>query len=197
MKLVFDYFTAAIILLLFLPFLLIIAIAIKLDSKGPVFYRQTRVGRHGVEFKIFKFRTMNDTYGGSLTAGDNDHRITRIGRIIRKLHLDEFAQLLNVLKGEMSLVGPRPEVPEFTKFYQDQWKVVLTNKPGITGLAVLKCADYEYKILATAKDPKKAYIKDILPRKLKLDCFYSRHRSMGFDMLIIAWTIARFLGARF
>lgn len=195
MKSLFDYTIATLALVLFLPFLIIVAIAIKLDSKGPIFYRQIRMGQHGKKFKIFKFRTMTGT-GSTLTMGTSDPRITRVGRIIRGLHLDEFAQLINILKGEMSLVGPRPEVPEFTEFYKDQWEIVLTNKPGITGLAALKCADYEYKTLANATDPKVTYIKKILPKKLRYDCFYASHRSIWFDVLILTWTAKRFLGIR-
>ncbi len=193
MKTLFDYLIASITLLIMLPFLLIIAIAIKIDSKGPVFYRQTRVGQGFKEFKIFKFRTMRDVPGSNLTLGNKDSRITRVGKIIRKLHLDEFAQLINVLKADMSLVGPRPELPEFTKIYSDQWQIVLKCKPGITGLAALKSADYEYNILSDAKNPKEAYIKTILPKKLRYDCFYVKKKSIRLDILIIVSTVCKMI----
>ncbi len=193
MKSVFDYIIAVLVLALFSPLLLLVALAIKLDSKGPVFYLQNRVGKGGKEFKIIKFRTMNKSMGNGLTSGLADPRITRVGRIIRKMHLDEFTQLINVLKGDMSLVGPRPEILEFTKHYPKLWSVVLMCKPGITGLAALKCADYEYATLAKTGRPEQVYIKKILPKKLRYDAFYVAKRSIGFDMLIIFWTIKRLL----
>jgi lipopolysaccharide/colanic/teichoic acid biosynthesis glycosyltransferase len=189
----FDYLISSLLLFMALPFLIMVSIAIKLDSPGPIFYLQTRVGRHGKEFKIFKFRTMYSSLGPLLTNGTNDSRITRVGRVIRMLHIDELAQLINVLKGDMSLVGPRPEIPEFTKVHPDLWKKVLQVKPGITGLAALKCADFEYAQLAAARDCKKTYITKILPKKLRYDSFYVRKLSLGFDTIIVLWTVKRVL----
>ncbi|MDF3047607.1 MAG: sugar transferase [Candidatus Midichloriaceae bacterium] len=193
MKHFLDYIISAIILIITAPLLLIVAIAIKLDSPGTVLYLQTRVGQYGKEFKILKFRTMRASSGMPLTNGASDPRITRVGRIIRTLHIDELAQLINVLKGDMSLIGPRPEVPEFIKFYPDLWQVVLTVKPGITGLAALKYADFEYTQLASSKNPNKTYITKILPKKLRYDSFYVCKLSLGFDIIIVLWTIKRVL----
>jgi lipopolysaccharide/colanic/teichoic acid biosynthesis glycosyltransferase len=171
------------------PILLLTAIFIKLESKGRVFFIQTRVGKNRKEFKLYKFRTMHSNAGLLITSGKDDKRITRIGRIIRKLHLDEVVQLINVLKGDMSIVGPRPEVAKYVKFYPKKWDVVLSIKPGITGKAVIEYARKEYEILAKSKSPEKTYIQTILPKKLELEIDYVKNQSLWLDLKIIFQTI--------
>lgn len=195
-KCFFDHLIALLLLVISSPFLLIIALAIKVESRGPVFFLQERVGQHGVLFNIIKFRTMYiHRPSSSLTKGNDDSRITKMGRLIRKFHLDEITQLINVLKGEMSLVGPRPEVPEYTKTSPKLWREILRYKPGITGLAALKCSKYEYELLGISQDTKSVYIQKILPRKLRYDLFYVRNVSMYLDLYIL-WLTIRYSIAR-
>ncbi|MFI4983667.1 MAG: sugar transferase [Rickettsiales bacterium] len=191
LKTCFDYTAAALGLILLSPLFLLLAIAIKLESKGAVFYLQTRVGLRGKEFKIFKFRSMRLNQGLALTIGA-DARITCVGKIIRKCHLDEFAQLINVLRGEMSLVGPRPENPKYTKFYKQKWKQVLSVKPGITGLSQVELAKVEYAMLAKCQDPEATYIKKILPPKLDTEIRYITTRSFARDIQLILRTVLKF-----
>lgn len=191
-KYLIDYILALIILIILSPIFVIIAIAIKLDSKGPIFFLQERVGRDSVIFKIFKFRSMIDQPGSILTSGNSDKRITRVGYFIRKFHLDEFIQVLNVLKGDMSLVGPRPESPIFINHYKKQWDKILVIKPGITGLACIKFAYSEYKILARSTDPYNTYVNEILPIKIKYELFYVKNRSLRMDFAIICSTLLTF-----
>lgn len=190
LKVCFDYLSAFIGLLLLSPFLLLLAIAIKLESRGPVFFMQTRVGLNGKEFEIFKFRSMRANNGLALTVGE-DRRITYVGKFIRRCHLDEFAQLINVMKGEMSLVGPRPEIPKYTSHYKPKWKKILAVKPGITGLTQVEFSETEYKLLANCKDPEATYIKKILPPKLDLEIKYIDTRSFLGDMKLIFRTLLR------
>jgi lipopolysaccharide/colanic/teichoic acid biosynthesis glycosyltransferase len=188
----FDILIAVIGLVVFSPVLLLTAIFIKLDSNGPVFFLQERVGLNGKLFKIHKFRTMyvQANLGSNLTKDNiSDPRITRVGRYIRKFHLDEAIQLLDVLQGNMSIVGPRPEVVEYTKHYPELWSNILSVKPGITGLSSLKYSRKEYSILSQAKDPREAYIKVVLPKKLKLESFYIKHQSLLFDINVIFKTL--------
>lgn len=176
-----------------MPILLLAAIYIKFDSRGPVFFMQTRVGKNGVPFQIYKFRTMkSEKTSLQLTQSESDSRITKAGKLLRKLHLDEMAQLINVMKGEMSLIGPRPEVPEYVTSSK-QWNKVLSIKPGITGLAALKLVDWEYAILKTAKNPKETYLKRILPRKLKMDVIYIKNLSLALDCYILYLSLRRVL----
>lgn len=195
LKALFDYLLAAIGLILCAPLLVIIALLIKLDSPGAVFFRQERVGKNGQIFSIHKFRTMYSDSDSrkTLTSGANDARITRMGKLIRKLHLDEVVQLIDVLQGNMSIVGPRPEVSKFTKYYQDKWNEILQVKPGITGLAAIKLARWEYNKLSAAVSPDETYIKTILPRKLHLEKIYVARRSLLLDIKIISSTICYFL----
>lgn len=186
---------ALFILILCAPFMLILGALIKLDTPGPIFYMQKRVGINGKEFEIFKFRSMRaNTVGLNLTSGNADPRITMIGKYIRKFHMDEFAQLINVAKGEMHLIGPRPEVPEYVKYYPEKWALVLSVKPGITGLSAVKCADEEYAALHQSADPSKTYVDEILPKKLDVEIDYIEHRSLKLDLKIIYLTIMRILG---
>lgn len=190
MKRIFDIIFSAVGLVLLSPPLLWIAWRLKREDGGPVFYRGERVGLHGEVFHIFKFRTMvvnADTIGGPSTA-DNDPRITQIGRKLRKHKLDELPQLFNVLLGEMSLVGPRPEVKFYTDMFSQEEKAVLSVHPGITDWASIWNPD-EGSILAGAADPDRAYEELIRPTKLKLQIEYARHHTFYSDLKIIFLTL--------
>lgn len=194
LKRVFDVVVSLIILTLLSPFFLLLAIAIKLDSKGPVFYRQTRVGRYNTDFKIFKFRTMvldADKIGPPLTVGD-DPRITRMGRIIRKLRLDEFSQLLNVLNGSMSLVGPRPEVRKYVEAYTPEYMATLLIRPGITATSSIAFKD-EDRLLNAAENPEQVYIEQILPPKMAYNLEYMKSITLFNDIKIMFQTVGAVL----
>lgn len=199
MKRTFDIVCSAVGLLFFSPFFLIMAAAIKLESPGPVFYRGVRVGRNGKSFRIFKFRSMvqgAEKIGASST-GDSDSRITRCGMFIRKYKLDEIAQLLNVLLGDMSMVGPRPEVRKFTDLYTEQEKAVLSVRPGITDWASIRFHN-EGEIIEKSgiADPDEAYLKLIRPEKLRLQLKYVREQSMFLDVKILVCTILTVVSTR-
>ncbi len=182
------------LVLLFIPGVLVAA-AVKVTSAGPVFFRQERVGRRFRLFRIYKFRTMVQDaplQGGQITFGD-DPRITRIGRILRKTKIDELPQLINVLVGDMSLVGPRPEVPRYVELFHDDYVEILTARPGITDLASLKYRD-EASILGSATDPDKEYTIHILPEKIAVAKEYVRRASLWLDFSIIFKTILVGLG---
>lgn len=190
-KRVFDVVVSALILLILSPFLLLLALAVKLDSSGPVFYRQTRVGRYNKDFKIYKFRTMvqnADKIGPPLTMG-KDPRITRVGALIRKLRLDEFSQLLNVLGGSMSLVGPRPEVRRYVDVYTPEYMATLLIRPGITAPSSIAFKD-EDKLLNSGGDPEKIYVEKILPPKMALNLEYMKRISVLHDIKIMFQTVA-------
>jgi len=193
-KRVFDVVVSFIILLLISPFFLILAAAIKIDSKGPVFYRQIRVGRYNEDFKIFKFRTMvqdADKIGLPLTVGD-DPRVTRVGHLIRKLRLDEFSQLLNVLNGTMSLVGPRPEVRKYVDAYTDEYMATLLIRPGITATSSIAFKD-EDKILNSADNAEEVYVEKILPPKMKYNLEYMKNITLLNDIKIMFQTVGAVL----
>ncbi len=194
MKRIFDVVVSFLILLVFLPFGILISILILLTSKGGVFYIQKRIGKKGKEFGLYKFRTMktNADKEGRLTVG-RDNRITSIGHFLRKYKLDEFPQFLNVLFGQMSIVGPRPEVKEFVDLYTDDQREILQVKPGITDLASLEYFE-ENKILGQAEDPHKAYIEQIMPAKIKLNKKYLENPSVGHDVKIMWRTFLRIIG---
>lgn len=181
-----DISAAAAGLILFSPLLLILAVAVKLSSPGPVFFSQTRVGKHGREFKLFKLRTMICSDGPEVTAA-NDTRITKLGRLLRKYKLDELPQLFNVLLGHMSLVGPRPEVPRLVALYSEEQKRVLDVKPGITGPTQLFFRNEE-ELLSRAANPIDAYINQVMPRKLAIDLEYIQNRSLLSDFVLILKT---------
>lgn len=186
----FDMIGSFLILAVLSPFLLLLAAAIKLDSKGPVFYRQVRVGRYNRDFKIFKFRTMvqdADRVGPPLTVGD-DPRVTRVGRLIRKLRLDEFSQLLNVLGGSMSLVGPRPEVRKYVDVYTPEYMSTLLVRPGITATSSIAFKD-EDSLLNSGGDPEEIYVKQILPPKMELNLKYLKNINVWNDMKIMFQTV--------
>ena len=173
------------------PVLLLIALAIKIDDPGPVFYRQVRVGKDGKEFRIFKFRTMivdADKKGLAITVG-RDNRITRMGRFLRKTKLDELAQLINVFVGDMSFVGPRPEVPKYVKLYTPYQRQVLLVRPGITDYASIAYRN-ENDMLEGAEDPEKMYIDVIMPDKIELNMKYLHEISPLADIRLIFSTIA-------
>ncbi len=173
------------------PVLLLIALAIVIDDPGPVFYRQVRVGRGGKEFRIFKFRTMvvdADKKGLQITVG-RDSRITRMGALLRKTKLDELAQLLNVFLGQMSFVGPRPEVPRYVAMYTPYQRQVLLVRPGITDYASIAYRN-ENDLLAGADDPERMYVEEIMPAKIELNMKYLRRVSPLEDIRLIFATIA-------
>lgn len=194
MKRLFDIIFSIIGLVLLSPLLLIIAYLIKNEDGGSVFYRGVRVGWYGKLFKIFKFRTMvvnAEKIGGSSTA-DDDPRITKIGKFIRKYKLDELPQLLNVFKGEMSFVGPRPEVQHYVNMFTEKEKAILSVRPGITDWASVWNPD-EGAILAGSFDPEKAYMEKIRPEKLRLQLKYVREQSFWNDLKILLLTIKALL----
>lgn len=196
-KRLLDVVLSVLGLVLLSPLLVAIALWIKLDSPGPVFYRGVRVGRFGRPFRIYKFRTMvadAERLGGPSTA-DSDPRITRAGRFLRRYKLDELPQLLNVLRSEMSLVGPRPEVPEYVQLYSDEERAILSVRPGITDWACLWNPD-EGAVLAQAADPDGAYLELIRPTKVRLQLQYVRTRSLRTDVRILALTAATILSRR-
>ena len=189
-KRIFDISFSMIGLIILSPLLLIIAYLIKKEDGGPIFYRGVRIGQFGKPFRIFKFRTMvvnADKIGGPSTA-DDDPRITKIGKILRKYKIDELPQLVNVLKGEMSIVGPRPEVPFYVDMFTEEEKRILDVKPGITDWASLWDCD-EGAILAGSSDPEKTYMEKIRPIKIKLQLRYVDNHSFFTDLKIIFLTI--------
>ena len=185
LKRIFDIILSLFGLIILLPFMLIIAIFIKLDSKGTVFFKQVRVTKNGREFKIFKYRTMragSDKYS-QITVGKDD-RITKIGSFLRKYKLDEIPQLINVLIGDMSLVGPRPEVPKYVALYTDEQKEILKVRAGITDYASIEFSN-ENDLLALEKDPEKAYIEKVMPRNIELNKKYLSEISRLTDIRIM------------
>jgi len=179
-------------LLLLAPLFALIAVAIKLDSRGPVFFRQERVGRHGRPFRIFKFRTMTveQPPGGVQVTVAGDRRITRVGALLRRTKLDELAQLIDVLRGTMSLVGPRPEVPRYVAHYPPQWRErLLSVRPGITDFASVRYRD-ENELLAGASDPEREYIEVILPTKLKYALHYVDRPTFANDLRVLGLTLS-------
>lgn len=190
MKRLFDISTSIFGLLAFSPLLIIIAYFIKKGDHGPVFFRGERVGKNGKMFRIYKFRTMvvnADKIGGSSTA-DDDPRLTNIGKRIRKYKIDELPQLINVLKGEMSFVGPRPEVKHYVKMYTEEEKAILSVRPGITDWASLWNSN-EGALLAGQADPERTYLEQIRPEKIRLQLKYVRERSLRTDFKIIMLTL--------
>lgn len=186
MKRLFDIISSGTGLLVLSPVLLLTALLVKLDSKGPVFYRQRRVGRGNTDFGIFKFRTMyiGSDSKGLITVGGRDPRVTRVGYYLRKFKIDELPQLINVLLGDMSLVGPRPEVRKYVDMYNSEQLHVLDVRPGITSLASIRYRN-ENDILAAAPDPDRCYIKQVMPDKLAIDLEYVRNQSFLYDIKLI------------
>jgi lipopolysaccharide/colanic/teichoic acid biosynthesis glycosyltransferase len=194
MKRAFDLVFSLMVLILFLPFGLIISLLILFSSPGEIFYRQERIGQNGIPFMLYKFRSMrkNADQSGRLTVGMKDSRITSVGVFIRKYKLDEFPQFLNVLIGDMSIVGPRPEVHEFVAMYTEEQQKILTVKPGITDYASLEYFN-ENEQLAESEDPKRTYIEEVMPHKIEINQKYLSTPTLGHDLQIIFKTIRRIL----
>lgn len=189
-KRVFDLLFSVIGLVAITPVMLILAFIITIDSKGGVFYKQVRIGKNQKPFSLYKFRSMRTDADkkGLLTVGNNDSRITKIGYYLRKYKLDELPQLINVLFGNMSFVGPRPEVEKYVKLYNQEQLMVFNVKPGITDWASIKYVN-ENEILAKSSQPEKTYIEEIMPAKLKLNLEYVKHNNIFVDIKIILLTI--------
>ena len=188
----FDFILGLVGLVVLAPIFIMLAIWIKIDSKGPVFYKQVRVGQNGINFGLFKFRSMvvDADKKGLITVGGRDPRITRSGYFIRKYKLDELPQLINVLVGDMSLVGPRPEVRKYVNLYTDEQQKVLSVKPGITDYASIEYMD-ENEILGKSSDPEKTYIEEIMPEKIKYNMKYIQNKNVSEYFKIIFLTLLK------
>lgn len=185
----FDSILSGALIILASPVLLLAAIAIRLDTGGPVFFRQLRVGLNGTPFNILKFRTMivdAERHGGQLSRR-GDARVTRVGRVLRRSKVDELAQLFNVFAGDMALVGPRPEVPRYVALYDERQREVLKVRPGITDPSSIVFRN-EGDLLASSSDPETLYVRVLLPRKIDLSLTYVRQRSLGLDLLVLLRT---------
>ncbi|MEY3504465.1 MAG: hypothetical protein RL349_1058 [Bacteroidota bacterium] len=195
MKRAFDILLSTIVLLMFLPIGLVLSLCIVLESKGGVFYFQERVGQMGRRFHLIKFRSMrpNAELLGQLTIGARDPRITKVGYFLRKFKLDEFPQFINVIKGDMSIVGPRPEVPFYVNMYNAAQQKILEYKPGITDYASLAYF-HENEILANSTDPKQTYIEEIMPAKIALNQRYLSNPGLWKDLKIIWLTAKKIFG---
>ena len=193
-KRLFDVIFSLIGLILLSPILLIISLCVLSDLEGSVIYRQKRIGKNGIEFYIFKFKTMKkgSDRKGLLTVGSRDQRITRTGYYLRKYKLDELPQLMNVLLGDMSLVGPRPEVKKYTDLYSEAQRQVLLVKPGITDYASIEFSN-ENEILGASPNPEETYIQEIMPQKLLLNLKYISEKSLWTDVRIIFSTISKII----
>ncbi|MBQ8594255.1 MAG: sugar transferase [Bacteroidaceae bacterium] len=194
MKRLFDVVCSFFGLICLSPLFLIMAVWIKCDSRGPVFYRQLRVGRGGRDFYLYKFRSMylDADKKGLITVGGRDPRVTPSGYYIRKYKLDEFPQLINVLKGDMSLVGPRPEVRKYVDMYTPEQLHVLDVRPGITDMASIQYSN-ENELLAAVDNPEEYYIRVIMPDKLRMNLEYVQHHSLLYDLRLIFKTISKIL----
>lgn len=193
-KRIFDLFFSIFGLVFFAPIFLIIAIFIKIDSPGEIFFRQIRITKDGKEFKIYKFRTMKkDTEGSRQITVGQDNRITKVGNFLRKTKLDELPQLINILKGEMSFVGPRPEVPKYIVYYTEEQKEILKVKAGITDYASIYFSN-ESEILGSQAEPEKYYIEKIMPYKIELNKKYIEKMGIIEDIKIIVMTILKIIG---
>lgn len=198
MKRAFDYLVAAIGLVLLFPVFAVVSILIKVDSSGPIFFRQERIGKGFRPFLIYKFRTMVEDAarrGTAITVGA-DPRITRVGRFLRQTKIDELPQLVNVLMGEMSLVGPRPEVAHYVEMFREDYGEILQVRPGITDLASLKYQS-ESEWLSRFDNPEREYVTHVLPEKIKLAKEYVQRTSMIVDIVLILKTVPKLFGAKF
>jgi lipopolysaccharide/colanic/teichoic acid biosynthesis glycosyltransferase len=187
-KRVLDLVLASAVLVIAAPLILCLALMIVVDSRGGIFYRCSRVGHNGRTMSMLKFRKMHRGASGIALTTANDERFTRTGRFLARTKLDEVPQLWNVLKGDMSLVGPRPEDPEFVERFRDDYAEILRAKPGITGLSQLAFAK-ESEII-DVDDPVQDYVSRLLPQKIALDRYYAQHRSLLLDVKILSWTAA-------
>jgi lipopolysaccharide/colanic/teichoic acid biosynthesis glycosyltransferase len=193
-KRTFDIVVSALLLLLALPVIIAIAVAIKLDSRGPVFYAARRVGHRGRPLRMFKFRKMRHRAGGPKLTTDGDHRFTRVGEWLAKSKLDELPQLWNVLRGDMSLIGPRPEDPSFVALHAADFIEILRVRPGVTGLSQIAFAE-ESRIL-DGNDPTGHYLDRILPQKMGMDRLYATRYHLRLDLSILVWTLIAVLARR-
>lgn len=193
-KRLFDIFFSIVGLTILLPLFLVITLVIAIESKGGVFYLQHRVGKNNIDFKLYKFRTMfvNSDKSGLITVGMRDSRITKVGYILRKYKFDELPQLLNVLQGTMSFVGPRPEVRKYVELYNDDQLNVLKVKPGITDYASIEYSN-ENELLGNASDPDQLYVEVIMPAKLSLNLKYIQEISIATDVKLILQTIKKII----
>lgn len=189
MKRLFDIIVSLTVLSVGLPFGILIALVIVLDSKGKIFYKQWRVGRNNADFPLYKFRTMysESDCGSLITIGEDDMRITKAGLFLRKYKIDEFPQFFNILKGEMSIVGPRPEVRKYVELYTPEQMKVLSVRPGLTDYASIRYVN-ENALLAASADPEQTYIHEIMPDKLALNLKYIQEQSLWVDLKIILKT---------
>ena len=187
-KRLFDMVCAALGLLVLSPVLLVCALLVGLTSPGGILFRQERVGKDGVPFTIYKFRSMRKDNAGLKISTSGDSRITPVGRVLRKAKLDELPQLWNVLKGDMSFVGPRPEVKEYTDLYTPEQRQVLLVRPGITGLASIRYRN-ENDLLSASADPNRTYIEEVMPAKLALDLEYIPRACVSYDIRLILETL--------
>ncbi|MBQ9436177.1 MAG: sugar transferase [Bacteroidales bacterium] len=190
MKRFLDVILSALVLVILLPLFIIISIIIACESRGGVIYAQTRVGRYNKDFKLLKFRTMHtgSDQKGLITVGEHDSRITPFGYFLRKSKMDEFPQLLNIIKGDMSIVGPRPEVRHYVDMYTEEQMKVLSVRPGLTDFASLVYID-ENKLLEDQENPEEFYIKEMMPRKLELNLKYIEQQSVKTDTILIFKTL--------
>lgn len=194
MKRIFDIFFSTLVVLFVLPLGFLLSVWILIESRGGVFYFQERIGKGGKKFKLIKFRSMrkNAHKEGLLTVGMRDSRITNSGYFIRKFKLDEFPQFLNVLKGEMSIVGPRPEVEEYVRMYSESQREILQVKPGITDIASLKYFE-ENRLLGESQNPRQTYIKEIMPAKIELNKEYLDNPTVMNDLKVMWATFLRII----
>lgn len=193
-KRLFDIVFSALGIIILSPLFLMLWFAVKLESRGPVFFLQTRVGKNNIDFKLYKFRSMflDSELHGQLTVGMRDPRITNVGYTLRKYKLDELPQLLNVLKGDMSLVGPRPEVRKYVNIYTPEQMMVLEVSPGITDYASIQFIN-ENQLLANAENPDEYYINNIMPKKLEMNLQYIKSNNPFKDIILILKTIFRII----
>jgi lipopolysaccharide/colanic/teichoic acid biosynthesis glycosyltransferase len=189
-KRIFDLFISIVALVLVIPLFCVIGLAIKLNSKGPVLFKQERIGKNGIPFILFKFRSMTvlEVASKGIFEPGNVSRVTRVGKLLRKTKLDELPQLINVLKGEMSLVGPRPEVKKWVDAYPDRWMKVLSVTPGITDNASIEFRSEE-ELLIQSEQPEKTYLEQVLPRKLTVYEHYVDNHSLTGDLKLIFKTV--------
>lgn len=189
-KKIFDFLGALFMLFMLFPLMLIIALAIVIDSGFPVFFVQKRIGQYGKTFRLIKFRTMKVTKSNTSIAAEEINRITGVGKILRKIKIDELPELINILKGEMSFVGPRPDVPGYADRLEGDDRVIIELKPGLTGAASLKYIDEE-TILANKENPKEYNDKIIWPDKVRLNKLYYYNRSFRLDIKLLIFTFLR------
>lgn len=194
MKRLFDILVSATALVLLLPLFLLLALAVALTTRGGAIFKQVRVGRGGAEFGLLKFRSMRpgSEAKGQITVGGRDPRITGIGYVLRRTKLDELPQLWNVLVGDMSIVGPRPEVPRYVALYTPEQRRVLSVRPGISSLASIAYIN-ENEVLGRSSDPERTYVEEVMPAKLALDLQYVNEHSLGLDLRIILRTLGRMM----